>query len=98
MRTLLTLFQLQSLSIDVLIQLLKKKIKLRGGDVHTFSHQIVPKKDPILLNPYKSFPWLHYDLEKDEVLCAACVSQEKKINLALSSKKEDAFVSTGCSN
>ena len=51
-----------------------------------------------LFDPYKSFPWLHYDLEKDEMLCATCVSQEKKINLALSSKKEDAFLSTGCSN
>ena len=46
---------------------------------------------------YESFPWLHYDLEKD-VLCGTCVSQEKKGNLALSSEKEDAFLSTGCSN
>ena len=44
---------------------------------------------------YESFPWLHYDLEKDVVLYAICVSQEKKGNLTLSSKKEDAFLSTG---
>ena len=47
---------------------------------------------------YESIPWLHHNLEKDKVLCATCVSQEKKCNLALSSKKEDAFLSTGCSN
>ena len=40
----------------------------------------------------------HDDLEKDVVLCATCVSQERKSNLALSSKKEDAFLSTGYSN
>ena len=47
---------------------------------------------------YKSFSWLHYEVGKDVVLCATCVSQEKKGNLTLSSKKEDAFLSTGFSN
>ena len=47
---------------------------------------------------YEFFPWLHYDLEKDVAFCATCVSQEKKGNLVLSSKKEEAFPSTGCSN
>ena len=47
---------------------------------------------------YKSFPWLHYDLEKCVVLCATCASKEKKRNLALSLKKEDAFLSTGSLN
>ena len=32
------------------------------------------------------------------MLCATCVSQEKDGNLALSSKKENAFLSTGCLN
>ena len=47
---------------------------------------------------YESFLWLHYDLGKDVVLCATYISQEKKGSLALSSKKEDTFLSTGCSN
>ena len=33
-----------------------------------------------------------------KMCCVAHVSQEKKGNLALSSEKEDAFLSTGCSN
>ena len=47
---------------------------------------------------YESFPWLHYDLERCRVVCNMCFSREKKGNLALSSKKEDAFISTGCSS
>ena len=52
------------------------------------------------LNPswYKLYPWLHYDVKTDVVLCEVCVSQRKKGNLTLSTKKEDAFISTGFSN
>ena len=32
------------------------------------------------------------------MLCVKCISQVKKDDLALSSKKEDAFLSTSCSN
>ena len=53
-----------------------------------------------LFNPgwYKLYPWLHYDVKTDVVLCEVCVSQGKKGNLTLSTKKEDAFISTGFSN
>ena len=47
---------------------------------------------------YKLYPWLHYDVKNDVVLCEVCVSQRKKGNLTLSTKKEGAFISTGFSN
>ena len=47
---------------------------------------------------YKLYPWLHYDVKTDVVLCEVCVSQGKKGNLALSTKKEDVFISTGFLN
>ena len=48
----------------------------------------------VCMNPFHQY----YEIEKNVVLCATCASQQKKGNLALSSKKEDAFLSTGCSN
>ena len=53
--TLVILFHLQSLSIDVLMQLLEKKITLSGfihsyvldPNVHTFSHQNFLKNNPL---------------------------------------------------
>ena len=48
--TLLTLFQFQSLSVDVLMSLLKRK--QYWGIFHTFSHQKIRKNDPLSLDPY----------------------------------------------
>ena len=47
---------------------------------------------------YKLYPWLHYDVKTDVVLCEVCVSQGKKGNLTLSTKKEDAFILNGFLN
>ena len=43
---------------------------------------------------YKLHPWLYYDVKTSVVLYEVCVSQGKKGNLTLSTKKEDAFIST----
>ena len=59
MPTLVTLIQVQSLLIDVELQLLKKKIIL--GNVHTFSHQMFPKKRSPL-------PLAHTTDEKNQAL------------------------------
>ena len=59
MLTLVSLFQVQSLLIDVSMQLLKNKIILRN--VHKFSHQIFPKKTT-------PFPFAHNTDEKNQAL------------------------------
>ena len=40
---------------------------------------------------------MHYDLEKNVVLGAKCINQEKKATYD-TTKKEDAYLSTGCSD
>ena len=55
MLTLVVSFQLQLLSVDVLMQLLRKKITVRENIsyvLHSFSNQKFPKNDPLPIDPY----------------------------------------------
>ena len=50
------------------------------------------------LSWYKLYPWLEYNVKTDITLCEVCISQGKKGNLTLSTKKQNAFISIGFLN
>ena len=47
---------------------------------------------------FVEFPWLHYDLASDSVLCFKCMKSEENSYLLAERKKEQAFISLGFSN
>ena len=47
---------------------------------------------------YKIFPWLHYCVETDFVLCHICMTQHKQGNIKLATKLEMTFIETGFTN
>ena len=47
---------------------------------------------------FEQFPWLHYNEQKDSVLCFICAKQNDKGNLRTETKKEYSFITEGFSN
>ena len=47
---------------------------------------------------FEAFPWLHYRLESDTVICYFCANQDLKGNLSSATKKETTFISKGFHN
>ena len=41
---------------------------------------------------FEAFPWLHYRLESDTVICYFCANQDLKGNLSSATKKETTFI------
>jgi len=47
---------------------------------------------------FREFPWLHYRIESDTVVCFICKKQNSLMNLDSARNKENAFISDGFSN
>ena len=47
---------------------------------------------------FRNFPWLHYDVSRDCLLCYVCSRQNAKLFLESSRNKEDSFITSGFSN
>ena len=47
---------------------------------------------------FNDSPWLHYNKQRDSVLCFICAQQNEKLNLRAARNKEWVFISQGFSN